>query len=192
MARRVTAEEVLERAAGSIDPPLVAIDGLPCSGKSTLAGRLQDEFGFECVYLDDFVLPRSEWPSDRKPAFPFRYIRYNEFLDTIRSLSMTGKCAYAPFDWQTMAISKATKEIVVNKPVLIEGVSSLNDVVCHLYGLRIFVDGDRATTLEAALARGAGRWAAEWQEWFLPSVDLYMKSRPKRRADLIVVGRGAR
>ena len=50
----------------------------------------------------------------------------------------------------------------------LEGVSSLNDVVCHLYGLRIFVDGDRATTLEAALARGAGRWAAEWQEWFLP------------------------
>ena len=92
MAHRVTAEEVLERAAGSIDPPLVAIDGLPCSGKTTLAERLQDKFGFECVHLDDFVLPKSEWPLDCKPAFPFEYIRYNDFLDTIRSLSMTGKC----------------------------------------------------------------------------------------------------
>ena len=40
---------------------LVAIDGLPVSGKSTLADRLAHELGAAIVYLDDFVRPEAEW-----------------------------------------------------------------------------------------------------------------------------------
>jgi hypothetical protein len=39
---------------------------------------------------------------------------------------------------------------------LAEGVSALSPVLCHLYGLRIFVDSDRSTVLQAALRRGGG------------------------------------
>ena len=75
-------------------------------------------------------------------------------------------------------------------PVIIEGVSSLNVHVCYLYGLKIFVESDRKTTLEAAIRRGHGKWDKEWRELFMPSADLYMRTDPERRADLIIPGRG--
>jgi uridine kinase len=135
MALRVTAEEVFGYASRAIDPPLVAIDGLPCSGKSTLATSLEERFGFGCIYLDDFVLPESEWPSRDEPAFPFEYVRYDEFLGAIGSLAATGRCAYRPFDWASLSTSGTTKEVSTERPVIIEGVSALNDAICHLYGL---------------------------------------------------------
>ena len=53
------------------DIRLVAIDGLPVSGKSSLAGRLEAELGATIVYLDDFVRPEAEWRGKVAPAFPF-------------------------------------------------------------------------------------------------------------------------
>ena len=192
MAERVTAEEVVARLSRMVDPPLIAIDGLPCSGKSTLAEQLQAAHGFECLYLDDFIRPKEEWLSKSKPAFPFEYIRYDEFLAAIATLAATGQCSYWPFDWESQAVAKEPRTVSLVKPVLIEGVSALNAALNELYGLRIFVDGDRSTTLETAIGRGGGMWADEWRDLFLPSVDLYMQSRPELRADLIVQGRGAK
>jgi uridine kinase len=171
-------------------PPLIAIDGLPCSGKSTLVERLKQRLDLDCIYLDDFVLPEADWPSRSEPAFPFPYIRYDAFLDAIRTLASVGQCFYHPFDWERLAVSTTPRVVSLSKPVLVEGVSALNPSVCDLYGLKIYVDSDRATTLETALNRGVGRWAAEWRDLFLPSADIYMLTQPMNRADLMVAGRG--
>ena len=40
MPIRVEPDAVIERLARAPEPPLIAIDGLPCSGKSTLAERI--------------------------------------------------------------------------------------------------------------------------------------------------------
>jgi uridine kinase len=106
-------------------------------------------------------------------------------------LASKGLCVYAPFDWETLTISKEPKTVSLAKPVIVEGVSSLNPVLAGLYGLKIFVDSDRATALEAATRRGAGMWFEEWRDLFLPSADIYMQSHPALRADLIVSGRSA-
>jgi uridine kinase len=82
------------------------------------------------------------------------------------------------------------RHIRLTKPVVIEGVSALNPALCDLCGLKIFVETDRSTVLQAALRRGSGAWEREWRELFLPSVDVYMRTRPERRADLLVPGRG--
>lgn len=190
MPLRVTPDEVVSRLARTLEPPLVAIDGLPCSGKSTLAERIQAAYGFDCLYLDDFVRPEEEWPSKTRAAFPFEYIRYDEFAEAVCALASTGECRYASFDWKTGRVSKEPRKISLASPVIVEGVSSLNPILCGHYGLRVFVDSDRATTLDAAEARGTGTWSAHWHNLFLPSVDIYMKSHPEQRADLIVPGRG--
>jgi uridine kinase len=171
------------------DPPLIAIDGLPCSGKSTLADKIQPAHGFECVYLDDFVLPDMDWPTRSKPAFPFEFIRYREFIDAVTALASTGRCIYAPFDWQTLTISKVLRTVTLDRPVIVEGVSSLNPILSPLYGVKIFVASDRKTALEAAERRGAGTWTSEWRNLFMPSADIYMNSNPTSRADWIVRGR---
>ena len=73
---------------------------------------------------------------------------------------------------------------------MVEGVSALHPDLTPLCDLRIWVDSDPATTLQASLARGVGEWANEWRDLFLPSVELYAATNPRARADLIVAGRG--
>lgn len=191
MAARVTTEEAIARVIRGVEPPLIGIDGLPCSGKSTLVNRLRHHTDIDCMYLDDFVVPETDWPTRNEPAFPFQFIRYNDFLDAIRTLAVTGRCAYFPFDWEKLTISTVQRIIRLTKPVIVEGVSTLHPDICHLYGLRIFVESDRATTLTAAIGRGVGAWEKEWRELFLPSADIYMTTQPADRADLVVAGRGA-
>lgn len=190
MGRSATIEDVIAAIEDAPTPPLIAIDGLPCSGKSTLVERLQQRLDLDCIYLDDFVVPEAEWPSDIKPAFPFPYIRYEAFVAAVRTLASLGECSYLPFDWEAFATSSTPRTVSLTKPVIIEGVSALNPDLCELYGLKTFVDSDRATTLTAAMERGVGRWTAEWRDLFLPSADIYMLSQPVCRADLIVAGRG--
>jgi len=192
LAERVTIEQVVAAIERGPKPPLVAIDGLPCSGKTTLVEQLSERLDLDCIYLDEFVLPETDWPMGITPAFPFPYIRYDAFLDAVRTLAGTGECSYFPFDWEALTTSSRARNVSLTKPVIVEGVSSLNPELCDRYGLKIFVDSNRATTLTAAMERGVGKWAAEWRDLFLPSADIYMLSEPTRRADVIIAGRGIR
>ena len=106
--------------------------------------------------------------------FPFQFIRYDAFLDAVKTLAATRRCSYYPFDWNTLSASKRRRDIRHTKPVVIERVSALNPVLCDLYSLKIFVESDRSRVLQAALRRGGSAWEREWRELFLPSVDIYM------------------
>jgi hypothetical protein len=75
---------------------------------------------------------------------------------------------------------------------LVEGVSTLHPDLAPLYDLRIWIESDAETTLAASLQRGVGSWAHEWEFVFLPSVELYLQTDPKARADLVACGRGGR
>jgi uridine kinase len=191
MPDRVSVEQVVMRVSKGVQPPLIGIDGLPSSGKGTLVDKLRERVNLDCIELDDFVLPEEHWPSRDQPAFPFQFIRYDAFLDTVKTLAATGRCSYYPFDWNTLSTSEHRREVRSIKPIVIEGVSALNPALCDLYGLKIFVESDRSTVFQAALRRGGGAWEREWRELFLPSVDIYMLTHPERRADLLVPGRGS-
>lgn len=186
----VSVEEAVERVVAGVQPPLVAIDGLPCAGKSTTAEHLKKRVDFEWIHLDDFALRERNWASGTTPTFPFPFIRYDEFIEAIRTLALSGTCAYRPFDWDSFEISDVVRRVDLSKPVVIDGVSSLNPALCGLYGLRIFVESDRATTLQAAIDRGAGASTRHWRDLFLPSVDVYMETQPQKRADFLIAGRG--
>lgn len=179
--------EAVRRASSA---RLIAIDGLPVSGKSTLADQMIKALGAEVIYLDDFVKPEAEWRGLVSPAFPFPYIRYDEFLDTVQALGRHGKCSYFPYDWGTGQPSKEVRHVVRDKPVVIEGVSTMHPQLAPLYDLKIWVESDTDSVLQASLDRGVGNWADEWRNLFLPCVELYFAGRPKERADLIVKGRG--
>jgi uridine kinase len=172
-------------------PLLVAVDGLPVSGKSTLADRLETELGARTVYLDDFVRPEVEWRGKVGPAFPFPYIRYEAFSQTVLTLARGHVARYQGYDWAAGRLNENWTEIAPGGLVVIEGVSALNSELAPLYDLSFWVESDAQTTLAAALARGVGDWAQEWRELFMPSVALYLASQPQQRADYRVGGRGA-
>lgn len=174
-----------------LNPSLIAIDGLPCSGKSTMASRLRERLRGECLELDEFVLPRRDWPVAIQPAFPFQYIRYAAFVAAVQALANVGACSFRPFDWSTRDVSPTLRTVTRKTPVIVEGVSSLNPSLSPLFDVRVFVESDRSTTLQSAMQRGVGPWEREWRELFLPSVDVYMATEPRKRADVLVSGRAA-
>jgi len=185
--RRLTMAAAVEHVT-QLAPSLIAIDGLPCSGKSTMAKRLSERLGGNCIELDDFVLPQRDWPMAIKPAFPFQYIRYAAFVEAVQALSTVGVCSFRPFDWTSWEISTELRTVTRDAPVIVEGVSSLNPTLSPLFDIRLFVESDRSTTLQTAMQRGVGPWEREWADLFLRSVDLYMATEPQKRADVLVLG----
>jgi uridine kinase len=190
--RMIDFDEAVALGSTHPDARLIAIDGLPVAGKSTLAGRIGTALGTEIIYLDDFVKPEAEWHSRTAPSFPFHFIRYDEFLNAVKSLANGGLCSYRLFDWETAKIRDEYRIVRLDRPVIVEGVSSLHPELTQLYDLRFWVESDAATTLQASLKRGVGNWEREWRELFLPSVDLYMRTAPQDRAEFLVAGRGVR
>lgn len=187
----ISTEDAIDTLRTRSDVRLVGIDGLPASGKSTLADRLVEEFGAEAIYLDDFVLSQEEWPEPIAPGFPFPYIRHEAFFEAVETLVATGACRYQLYDWERGALG-AWKEVRLGeKRVIVEGVSALAGRLAPLYDLRIWVESDIHTTLAASLERGVGGWERQWRELFMPSVEIYLKTNPKDRADVILAGRGA-
>jgi len=177
--------------ASQPDTRLIGIDGLPVSGKSTLADRLETELGAQILYLDDFVRPEAEWRGRIGPAFPFEYIRYTEFLAAVEALARGETIRIPLYDWSAGRVGDAYREVRPEGLVIVEGVSSLHPDLAPLYDLRLWVESDATTTLAASLARGVGDWEREWRELFMPSVAIYLETEPRARADYIVAGRGA-
>ena len=169
---------------------LLAIDGLPLAGKTTLADRLAAAIGGACVFLDDFIKPEREWRWRDRPSFPFDFVRHDEFVGAVRSLAADGECRYRPWDYRTGERADLDRVVRLDRPVIVEGVTALHPDLAPLYDLRIWVESDAATVLDAAQARGVGNWAREWQVMFVPSVALYLQTDPIGRADLLAAGRG--
>jgi uridine kinase len=174
------------------DARLVAVDGLPVSGKSALVERLETELGAICIYIDDFVRPEAEWRGVATPAFPFPYFRYDEFLGAVMAIASGEIARYWRYDWQAGRVSDDWREVRPEGVVVVDGVSALHPDLAPLYDLRLWVDSDAASTLEAALLRGVGDWEHEWRHLFMPSVAIYLATNPQNRADQVVAGRGAK
>jgi uridine kinase len=187
----VTPEQAISLVQSTDGVRLIAIDGFPCAGKSTLADRIIAVTGAECIYVDDFVRPQGEWPLPVLPAYPFPFVRHDEFLRCVSELAANGFCCYQPFDWTTLEMAPEERTVDLRKPVIIEGVCALDERIAGLYHLRFFVESDESSIVATAIQRGDGQWAREWQDYFLPSTHLYMQTDPRSRADHLVAGRGA-
>ena len=168
---------------------MIAIDGLPLAGKSTLAARLVEEFSLEVMGIDEFVRPEGEWAGAR-PSYPFPFFRGEEFASAVRALRENGRCYFCPYDWNTGFVSPEPRYVVRDRPVVIEGTGVLDPALVDLFDLRFFVESDGGSLWQARGRRDGDEWAHHWRELFLPSVELYAATTPQTRADLLVKGRG--
>ena len=116
--------------------------------------QVTEELGAECLGLDDFVRPEAEWSSREKPSFPFDFVRYDEFVDAVRSLAHNRRCLFYPYNWETGRVEDLPEMVRGDGIALVEGVSTLHPDLAPLYDLRIWIEGDAETTLAASLQRG--------------------------------------
>lgn len=179
--------ELTARASG--ERLLVGIDGRPCAGKSTLVAALETRCTAQTVSLDAFVRPFRDGSPLPSPAFPFPYVRYDEFLDCIRALAAGREVEVSAYDFETDAISAIPITVRATGVILIEGVSALNEQTRNCLDLGVYVVSDAATRLEAIRTRDQGRFTRWWHELWLPSEALYHATSPWLRADLLVAGR---
>jgi len=176
--------------ASRSDAKFIAVDGLPVSGKSTLAKRFETELAATTLYLDDFIRPEAEWRGKIGAGFPFGYVRYDEYQAAVEAVARGETVRYRLYDWSLGKLS-GEKVIEPGGLVLVEGVSALHPALAPLYDVRFWVESDATTILAASLARGVGDWEEEWRNLFLPSVERFLATDPRSRADYIVSGRGA-
>lgn len=170
---------------------LIAIDGLPLSGKSTLATMIHDRLGITTVGCDDFFLPRHSWPSDIQPAFPFSFFRMDEVYDFLDRVAASGRGSYHPYDWELRTISASAITVDISSgPLIIEGCSVLAPELAPRFALSFFVESDAASILSARRARDGTGDEEDWEKLFLPSVEMYMRTDPASRATHVVAGRG--
>lgn len=174
----------------SQQPILIAIDGRPCSGKTTLTMQLEQALHAQSIYLDEFFIPFREWPENQTPRFPFFYFRYQEFVNGIKALALGKPFIYHSYDWQTDAPSITTTTITPIGVILVEGVSVLNLELVNLYYKKIWVDSEYTAEMTAIESREKGINLDLWKNIYLPSVDIYCKQKPWERADIIYKGRG--
>ncbi len=169
-------------------PLLIGIDGRPCSGKSTLADLLIEALHAEGVFLDDFFIPQTEWPTHISPAFPFPYFRYNEFLQGVSNLAKGIIFEYQPYDWATNKFEE-TRIIDPRNIIIVEGVSVLFKKLVPFFHKKILVVSNKNNEFEAIRHRENNNIKV-WNELYLPSVDIYWQTNPYERADILYAGRG--
>jgi uridine kinase len=169
---------------------LIAVDGLPCAGKSTFAALLASKFRLQILDFDNFYLPEEAWPVNVAPTFPFPFFRVTEFYEAVHSLKTKGRCLYRAYHWGTCQISKVAHELHRHGPLVVDGCSVLDPQIVEYFDLRVFIESDPATLMETRLARDGDVDTLNWHRLFLPSFDIYMRTMPQERADIVISGRG--
>jgi uridine kinase len=191
----ITSDEAERLVGAHLDatnraPCLIAVDGLPLSGKSTLAMRLVKRFELRLLPFDSFVAPRPVW-QDRAPTFPFPHFRDDAFVEALHALRSYGACTYQPIVWETLQVSHVARRLVFDRPIVVEGVSVGRADLASLYALRFWVASDGETMFEAMLDRDGDGLRDDWRDLFLPSVEMYLNTTPQLLAHHVVAGRGA-
>jgi uridine kinase len=171
-------------------PLIIGIDGRPCAGKSTLTIKLAEALNAQIIYLDEFFIPQKLWPKDAKPAFPFFYFRYSEFLEGVKALAQGKTFRYFSHDWDNNDLSAEPTIITPDKVIIVEGVSALNPELVPVYFKKIWVASNLKNERSAVIIRDGEKNIDLWQRYYIPSIDIYCLSKPSERADIIYAGRG--
>ncbi|MEL7608481.1 MAG: hypothetical protein AAGU74_03170 [Bacillota bacterium] len=116
----------------------VAIDGMCCAGKTTLARLLSQIYDCNVLHMDDFFLP-AELRTKERLFSPGGNIHYERFEDQVlKGLKSSGDFAYQRYDCDTMQLSAP---VVISRKRLniVEGVYCLRPEWVPVYDLKIFL-----------------------------------------------------
>lgn len=154
---------------------IVALDGRCASGKTTLAARLGERYGWSVVHMDHFFL-RPQQRSPERYAQPGGNVDHERFLEEVLLPLRRGeRPVYRPFDCHTQRLLEPV-DLSPAPVVLVEGSYACHPALWEHYDLRAFLRVDRACQARRIAAREGAESARTFRERWIPLEERYLSA----------------
>lgn len=172
--------QALSKTRGRV---IIALDGRCASGKTTLAARLGERYGWGVVHMDHFFL-RPQQRTPERYAQPGGNVDHERFLkEVLLPLGRGERPVYRPFDCHTQTLL-APIPFDPGPVVLVEGSYACHPALWDQYDLRAFLTVDPAVQMGRIVRREGGDYAQVFREKWIPLEERYFSAcQVERRCD---------
>lgn len=177
---------------------VIGIAGGTGSGKTTIAKKLMENFGSDCLLLshDYYYKPNEEMSFEERAAQNYDHPNSLDtalLVEHIRKLKRGEKISHPTYEFATYSRNEVWEELLPTKIILVEGILIFeNKQVCDLCDIKIFVDTDDDVRFIRRLRRDVfqrGRSMesviTQWLTTVKPMHDRFVFPS-KRNADIII------
>lgn len=163
---------------------VLAIDGRCGSGKTTFAKKLENEYGFGVVHLDDFFLPIDKRTDENFETIGGNIDKERFMLEVLSKIGTD--FSYRKFSCKTQKYG-ISNEILAKKPLVIEGVYTMMEDFLGFYDKTLFFDINK-NEQKARIIKRNGSFN-DFENIWIPKEEHYIKeSKIDLIADMIIDG----
>ena len=159
---------------GAPAPLLIALDGRCDAGKTTLANRLAEQYGWGVIHLDDFFLQPAQRTSQRLAEPGGNLDRERLISEVLLPLTRHRPGVYRVFDCRTMGFAAVPRPLPAAPVVLLEGSYACHPDLRPLCGLHVFLTVDPGEQLRRLAARNPARLQDFRTRW-IPMEEQYFR-----------------
>ena len=159
---------------GAPAPLLIALDGRCAAGKTTLANRLAEQYGWGVIHLDDFFLQPAQRTSQRLAEPGGNLDRERLISEVLLPLTRHRPGVYRVFDCRTMGCAAVPRPLPAAPVVLLEGSYACHPDLRPLCGLHVFLTVDPGEQLRRLTARNPARLQDFRTRW-IPMEEQYFR-----------------
>lgn len=154
---------------------IIALDGRCASGKTTLAARLGERYGWSAVHMDHFFL-RPEQRTLERYAQPGGNIDHERFLkEMLLPLRRGERPVYRPFDCHSRRLLDPIP-FEASPVVLVEGSYACHPALWDCYDLRVFLTIDSERQMERVVLREGEERAQVFRDRWIPLEERYLSA----------------
>ena len=159
---------------GAPAPLLIALDGRCAAGKTTLANRLAEQYGWGVIHLDDFFLQPAQRTSQRLAEPGGNLDRERLISEVLLPLTRHRPGVYRVFDCRTMGFAAVPRPLPAAPVMLLEGSYACHPDLRPLCGLHVFLTVDPGEQLRRLTARNPARLQDFRTRW-IPMEEQYFR-----------------
>ena len=154
---------------------MIAIDGRAASGKTTMAGLLQEILEADVIRMDDFFLPLALRTEERF-AVPGGNVHYERFREEVLPyLSLPEAFSYRIFDCGRMDYH-GERKIGAARIRIVEGSYSCHPLLGNYADITVFSDVDGETQLQRIRKRNGEEMAKMFRDRWIPLEEAYFQA----------------
>ena len=181
----IIAAKIIE-LSGKKEKLIIAIDGRCASGKTTLAGELQNALDCNVIHTDDFYLQLFQRTEERYSEPGGNLDRERFLKDVLTPLSEGRKPLYRPFDCKSMNLGKEI-QLPEKNIYIIEGSYSCHPDLRSFYDITAFVTTDTETQKKRICKRNGEERLNDFLTKWIPLEEKYFETFcVESKADVVI------